>query len=143
MNVREQPSRKDGDVVAVLVVTAGAQPAVWDRLRGVALVTSIPRPEGQPPRFLLEARRNGEPEGTPARARYGMTLTARELEVLQHVAAGLQNAEIAAELFLSVETVRTHVKNMLRKLGAVDRAHAVHIGHSRGWLRPEAKDGAA
>ncbi len=51
--------------------------------------------------------------------------TDREREVLQLLGIGRSNEEIAAELMLSVETVRTHVRNAMRKLGAHTRAHAI------------------
>ncbi|HTA43970.1 MAG TPA: response regulator transcription factor [Bryobacteraceae bacterium] len=60
------------------------------------------------------------------------TLTAREIEVLRLVASGNSNKEIAAQLFVTEETVKGHVKNILGKLGANDRTHAVTIGLKRG-----------
>ncbi|WP_231645066.1 LuxR C-terminal-related transcriptional regulator [Sciscionella sediminilitoris] len=54
-------------------------------------------------------------------------LSRREHQVLQLIADGLENQAIAKTLFVSVETVRTHVKSILRKLHARDRAHAVAI----------------
>ena len=51
-------------------------------------------------------------------------MTARELEVLAHVAEGLRNAEIAARLFLSEKTVAHHVSAILRKLGVRTRGQA-------------------
>jgi DNA-binding NarL/FixJ family response regulator len=59
----------------------------------------------------------------------------RELEVLQLVADGLTNDEIAARLIVSLETVKTHVRNTLAKLKANSRAHAVGIGLRAGLLR--------
>jgi len=61
-------------------------------------------------------------------------LTRREFEVLQLIADGLENRAIGTALFVSVETVRTHIKGMLRKLGARDRAHAVAISYRNGLL---------
>src|SRR5580704_8406744 len=60
------------------------------------------------------------------------TLTAREIDVLRLIAAGNANKEIAAQLSLTEETVKGHVKNILAKLGANDRTHAVTIGLKRG-----------
>lgn len=60
-------------------------------------------------------------------------LTPREGEVLVHLVRGLDNREIARSLFISEDTVKTHVKAILRKLGARDRAQAVAIA-LRGGL---------
>lgn len=62
-------------------------------------------------------------------------LTEREEDVLRLVAKGLSNAEIASELFLGVETVKTHVRNVLAKLGARDRVQAVITAYESGFIR--------
>jgi DNA-binding NarL/FixJ family response regulator len=59
-------------------------------------------------------------------------LTPREIDVLRLIAGGNANKEIAAQLSLSEETVKGHVKNILSKLGAKDRTHAVTISLKRG-----------
>jgi DNA-binding NarL/FixJ family response regulator len=64
-------------------------------------------------------------------------LTTRELQVLQLVAWGNANTQVAAQLSIAVETVRMHVKNILGKLSANDRTHAVTIAVTRGILRLE------
>jgi DNA-binding NarL/FixJ family response regulator len=61
-------------------------------------------------------------------------LTARELEVLVHVAAGNANKLIAAQLAISEDTVKGHMKSVLSKLGANDRTHAVTIALKRGII---------
>jgi DNA-binding NarL/FixJ family response regulator len=61
-------------------------------------------------------------------------LTPREIEVLRLVTAGKANKEIAAQLLLTEETVKSHVRNILAKLGANDRTHAVAIGLKRGII---------
>lgn len=61
-------------------------------------------------------------------------LTPREVEVLRLVAAGNANKEIGRRLELSEETVKAHVRNILGKLGAKDRTHAVAIGVKRGII---------
>jgi len=61
-------------------------------------------------------------------------LTEREIEVLRLVAAGSSNKEIAAQLSLTEETVKSRVSSVLAKLGANDRTHAVTIGLKRGII---------
>jgi len=62
-------------------------------------------------------------------------LSERELEVLSLLAKGMSNKEVAAALFISRATVKTHIENLLRKLDANDRAAAVAEGFRRGLLR--------
>ncbi|MEV6268651.1 response regulator [Kribbella sp. NPDC004138] len=61
-------------------------------------------------------------------------LTEREQEVLRLMARGLSNAEIAAELFLGLQTVKTHVANVLAKLNARDRTQAVIRAYESGFV---------
>ncbi|MGC0273171.1 response regulator [Pseudactinotalea sp. Z1739] len=76
----------------------------------------------------VHARRAAAPEPAPS------PLSAREREVLQRVAAGRTNHQIAAELFLGESTVKTHLQHIYTKLGASDRAAAVAIAYQRGLL---------
>jgi DNA-binding NarL/FixJ family response regulator len=61
--------------------------------------------------------------------------TPRELEVLQLISDGLVNREIGDRLFLSEETIKSHVRHLLVKLQARSRAHAVAVGFRRGLIR--------
>ncbi|MFC8824234.1 response regulator [Streptomyces sp. NPDC057137] len=78
----------------------------------------------------------------PARGRSGSAaaaldvLTAREREIMAHVAAGLSNDEIGAQLYVSPLTVRTHVHRAIAKLNARDRAQLVVIAYQSGLVRP-------
>ena len=60
--------------------------------------------------------------------------TGREIEVLQLISDGLVNREIGQRLFLSEETVKSHVRHLLAKLQARSRAHAVAVGFRRGII---------
>jgi DNA-binding NarL/FixJ family response regulator len=61
-------------------------------------------------------------------------LTAREIEVLQQIAGGNRNRDIAERLFISEETVKVHIKHIMDKLGASDRTQAVAIAVRRGII---------
>ena len=105
-------------VDAIRVVAGGdalLAPAVTKRLLE-RFAATLPEPE----------------ERAPALA----TLTERERDVLKLVAAGLSNAEIAAQLFLSETTVKTHVSSVLRKLDLRDRVQAVVLAYEAGLVRP-------
>jgi DNA-binding NarL/FixJ family response regulator len=62
-------------------------------------------------------------------------LTARETEVLKHVAGGNRNRDIAELLFISEETVKVHIKHIMDKLGAKDRTQAIAIAVRRGIIQ--------
>jgi len=84
-------------------------------------------------RRLVESflRHPPRPEGTPHEV---ASLSERELEVLNLVARGRSNAEIAADLFLSDATVKTHVAHVLAKLGLRDRVQAVVLAYECGLV---------
>lgn len=61
-------------------------------------------------------------------------LSAREVEVLQLIADGLTNDEIAAQLYLGVETIKTHAKHIKQRLGGRNRVHVVALALRRGLV---------
>ncbi|HEX4074404.1 MAG TPA: response regulator transcription factor [Candidatus Acidoferrales bacterium] len=63
------------------------------------------------------------------------SLTVREIEVLQQIAGGNRNRDIAQKLFITEETVKVHIKHIMDKLGASDRTQAVAIGVRRGIIQ--------
>ncbi len=116
--------------LADLVVhrSAGAD-VTPDSLRSAALALDLGEDELRKllfefPTGVGERRRQSEP----------CPLSSREVEALRGLAAGLVYKQIASELTLSVSTVRTHLHNVYRKIGAVDRAQAVLIARDRGWI---------
>lgn len=95
-------------------------------VRSVATGDSLVYPEAVRRLAVRHAARTNGYSGPP--------LTPRETEVLLLIAQGLTNAEIAAQLVLGVETIRTHVGGILSKLGARDRTQAVVIAYSTGLV---------
>ncbi|MEU6257836.1 response regulator transcription factor [Streptomyces sp. NPDC047043] len=113
--------RRDDLVHAVRVVAAGDSllaPTVTRRL-----VADI----------VKRRREEAATEVTPERLD---ALTAREVETLRMLARGLSNAEIATTLFVSEHTVKTHVSNVLSKLGLRDRVQAVICAYETGLVTP-------
>lgn len=76
---------------------------------------------------IRRALRHDAPHSAPP-------LTPRETEVLHHVAAGLQNKEVAQKLHLSLATVRNHVHSILTKLGVHSKLEAVSLSFRNGWI---------
>jgi two-component system NarL family response regulator len=64
-----------------------------------------------------------------------LTLTSRETEVLQLISVGHSNKQIARTLTIGAETAKSHVRNIIAKLGARDRTHAVTLGLHRGMIQ--------
>ena len=89
--------------------------------RQTIIVKEIPVPAGEP--FVLDERK-----------REDLHITRRELEILELIAQGLSNREIAEKLFVSENTVKTHSSRVFDKLGARRRTQAVQLGKEFGLL---------
>ena len=116
-----------------LLVEAIVPPAV---LMGVPVLAGVTyqllrrRPDAAPTPATPKPPAPDPPAAAPAQPVSDVAgLTARELMILRMVAEGLTNTEIAAELRIGRETVKTHVGNILAKLGARDRTHAVTVAY--------------
>jgi DNA-binding NarL/FixJ family response regulator len=112
---------------AVLVYSASAAPQV-----GVADADGAVAPEGTPTEFVTAIRtvargeKYTDPRVSPGGAHgAAATLTSREREVCTLLATGLSGEEIAERLFLSAETVRTHIRNAMQRAGVKTRAHLI------------------
>ena len=75
----------------------------------------------------VEGRDDVEPPTIAEDSQLAATLSEREREVFERLVLGASNAEIADELVITIETVKTHVKRILRKIGAINRAEAISL----------------
>ena len=131
----EQPAARiivlttfSGDVLAQRALKAGAQAYVLKSLVRTEILNTI--------RVVHGGEKQVQPDVAAEMAKHtaSAALTARELEVLKLVAAGCANKVISARLDINEETTKTHIKNILAKLGARDRTHAVSLGLKRGVI---------
>ncbi len=102
------------------------------------LLKTMPRKQIVESMRLIHAGRRRVDPGVAANLAEHMgqeTLSQREIEILKQVAEGSRNKEIAAQLALSEETIKSHMKNILEKLGAADRTQAVAIAVRRGMMQ--------
>ncbi len=107
------------EIYGGLVAATFAVLGIWFGLRLTGkqervVIKEVPVPAGQP--FLPDDRK-----------REALGITPRELEILEHIAQGLSNREIAAKLFVSENTVKTHSSRVFDKLGAKRRTQAVQL----------------
>jgi DNA-binding NarL/FixJ family response regulator len=108
-----------------------------DRARLVEAVESVARGESLVAPTVLERLVTHYVERPPTGLKepdFLEDLSARELEVLKLVGRGLSNGEIAEELFISLATVKTHVRHLLQKLNLRDRVQAVVLAHEHGLV---------
>ncbi len=117
-----------GDVQAVKAFKAGAMAYLLKSSLRKDLLTTI--------RAVQAGRKVIPPDIAVAMASYVADdeLSARELQILRHVAEGLSNKLIADRLSLSPDTVKSHLANTMAKLNANDRTHAVTIAIKRGYF---------
>lgn len=118
----------DGDVQAMRALQAGASGYLLKSMLRKELLDTI--------RAVHAGRRRISPEVAVSIAEHhdDDRLSPREVEVLELIATGHANKSVADELGISEETVKSHVRNILAKLGANDRTHAVTIARRRGIL---------
>jgi DNA-binding NarL/FixJ family response regulator len=131
----EQPSARiivlttyAGDVLAQRALKAGAQAYVLKSLVRTEILNTIRVVYGG------EKRVQADVAAEMAKHTADAALTTRELEVFRLVASGYANKVISAHLDINEETTKTHIKNILAKLGARDRTHAVSLGLKRGII---------
>ena len=117
-----------GDVLAQRALKAGAQAYILKNNVRKELLETI--------RIVHSGKKRIHPEVATQLADHAGDdlLTAREVEVLALIAAGNSNKLIADQLSITEETVKGHVKNILSKLSANDRTHAVTLGLKRGII---------
>ena len=117
-----------GDAQVVRALRAGARGYLTKELVGEKLFESI--------RAVHAGQRRMPPDVAAQIAEHATddSLTAREIDVLRLIAAGNANRKIAAQLSVMEDTIKGHVKNILSKLGANDRTHAVTIALKRGII---------
>jgi two-component system, NarL family, response regulator LiaR len=114
------------EIYGALIAAIFAVLGIWLGLkltgkRQTIVVKEIPVPAGQP--FAPDGRK-----------REDLNITRRELEILELIAQGLSNREIAGKLFVSESTVKTHSSRVFEKLGARRRTQAVQLGKEFGLL---------
>jgi DNA-binding NarL/FixJ family response regulator len=117
-----------GDVQVLRALKAGARAYLLKSLVRKDLVETI--------RLVHAGKKRMAPEVATELAEHATddALSAREIEVLKLISGGNANKEVAAQLSITEETVKGHVKSILSKLGANDRTHAVTIGLKRGII---------
>jgi len=119
----------EGDVEIQRALQAGACGYLLKNLPPKELVEAI--------RHVHSGRKRVPPEVAARLAEHlsDELLTQREIDVLQHVAGGNRNRDIAQRLFISEETIKVHLKHIMDKLGAGDRTQAVAIAVRRGIIQ--------
>jgi DNA-binding NarL/FixJ family response regulator len=117
-----------GDVLAQRALKAGARAYVLKSLVRTEILNTI--------RIVYAGEKQVQADVAAEMAKHtaDASLTNREIQVLQLVSSGYANKAISARLDINEETTKTHIKNILAKLGARDRTHAVSLGLKRGII---------
>jgi DNA-binding NarL/FixJ family response regulator len=142
----------------IMLTTFDLDEYVYDALKAGA--SGFLRKDAPPERLIAFVRSAGEgdalldptitrrlierfapPQPSGAQAAGLAELTPREIEVLSQVARGHSNAEIAADMYLSEATIKTHVSRILTKLDLRDRVQAVVLAYEAGLVEPGARTG--
>jgi two-component system, NarL family, response regulator LiaR len=114
------------EIYGALIAATFAIPGIWLGLRLTdkpkIVVKEVPVPASTEP-FVSDERK-----------RAGLSITPRELEILELIAKGMSNREIASTLYVSENTVKTHSSRVFDKLGARRRTQAVQLGKELGLL---------
>ena len=114
------------EIYGGLIAATFAVLGIWlglrlTRVRETVVVKEVPVPSGIP--FVLNDKK-----------REDLSITRRELEILELIAQGMSNREIAEKLYVSENTVKTHSSRVFDKLGARRRTQAVQLGKEFGLL---------
>jgi DNA-binding NarL/FixJ family response regulator len=135
--------KEEPDLRIVLYTGAADERQLLDALdagaAGFALKSGDPQELEDAIRTVAAGGDYIDPRLTPLLATGGngrKRLSPREREIMGLLSQGLSGEEVASRLFLSPETVRTHVRNAMGKLGAATRAHAVALALQHGEISP-------
>jgi ATP/maltotriose-dependent transcriptional regulator MalT len=116
------------EIYAALVAAMFAALGVWLGIR-------LNRPKTAPGETAAVPTPSAEPFVADEKRRDDLGITRREMEILELVAEGMSNREIAEKLFVSENTVKTHCSRAFDKLGARRRTEAVQLGKKFGLIR--------
>jgi putative nucleotidyltransferase with HDIG domain len=131
---RHHSAEAEGHAAAIGLADAIVHHAAGDRIGPDSLMGAAARLDLGPENvraLLYEFPHTG---ATRRRSSEPCPLSEREIDALRGLAEGKVYKQIAQELSLSVSTIRTHLHNVYRKIGAVDRAQAVLLARDRGWI---------
>jgi DNA-binding NarL/FixJ family response regulator len=117
------------DIARALHAAAGGLTVIDPRAHATLLAATAAKPDPPGTALPRTAPPGAAPTGTAPAAPAPDGLTQREVEILALIAHGLNNSEIAAQLFLSSHTIKTHINRIFAKTGSRDRAAAIGYAH--------------